>query len=258
MVVSADDVGDAHLAVVDHGGEVVGGRPVAAEDHHVVELFGVEGARAVHHVVHHDGAVVVGHAKAPHVGLAGIDAPLGLLGVEVAAGALIALERVAALLGGRARGLELLGGAEAGVGAAGVDELLKGRPVVVAALGLVVGAAAAAHAGALVPVEAEPGEGPQDLLGVLLGRTARVGVVDAQHEGSARAAGERPVVNCRAGSADVQLPGGGGCKADADGFRHDGSNRRCATGGRGPLVECAEEYKAARAAWGVAGRPCAG
>ena len=216
VVVAADDVGHAHLAVVDDGGEVVGGRAVGAHEDHVVKLLGVEHARAVHDVVHHDVAAVLGNLEAPHVGLAGVDAALGLGRVDVAAGALIALERVATLMGGVAGGLELLGRAEARIGVARVDELLERLLIVLLALRLIVGAKVAAYLGALVPVEAEPLEGAQDLVGVLLGGALRVGVVDAKDEGAAVGAGEGPVVNGHAGAADVQAAGGGGCEAHSN------------------------------------------
>ena len=38
VVVAADDMGDAHVDVVDHDREHVGGRAVGAQQHHVVEL----------------------------------------------------------------------------------------------------------------------------------------------------------------------------------------------------------------------------
>ena len=64
-------------------------------------------------VMHDDVAAVEGDLDADGVGLAGVDARLRLGGVDVAAGALVALEGVLALLGGLAVGLELLGRAEA-------------------------------------------------------------------------------------------------------------------------------------------------
>ena len=57
---------------------------------------------------------------------------------------------------------------------------------------------------ALVPVELEPLERVEDLLDVLGRRALAVGVLDAQDERAARAAGQQPVVQCRARSTDVQ------------------------------------------------------
>ena len=156
-------------------------------------------------VVDDDVAAVLGHLDAQDVGLAGLDAAACLLGIKIAAAALIALEGVLALLGGLAVGVELLLGAEAGIGLALVPELLGGLLVQVQALGLCVGAIVAAHLGTLVPVQAQPTHGAQDDLRVLVGGTGGVGVVDAQDERAAVCAGESPVIDSGAGAADVQL-----------------------------------------------------
>ena len=181
-------------------------------------LLGVEGHVAVDGVVDDDVAAVEGHLDAQDVGLASIDAALGLCGVHVAAGALVALEGVLALLGGGAVGRELLGRAEAGVGLALVPEPLGGLLVEVEALGLGVGAKVAADLGTLVPVKAQPAHGAQDDLGVLVSGAGGVGVVDAQDERAAVGAGKGPVVDGGAGAADVQLAGGGRRKANAHGL----------------------------------------
>ena len=205
MVVAANDVGDLHHGVVDDGRKVIRRRAIGAEDDKVVELLGVEGHLAVDGVVDTDVAAVLGHLDAQDVGLAGLDAAACLLGIKIAAAALIALEGILALLGGLAIGVELLLGAEAGIGLALVPELLGGLLVQVQALGLGVGAKAAAHLGTLVPVQAQPTHGAQDDLRILVGGAGGVGVVDAQDERAAVCTGESPVIDCGAGAADVQL-----------------------------------------------------
>ena len=42
VVVAADDVGDPHVVVVGHHGEVVGRSPVRAQQHQVVQVLGGE------------------------------------------------------------------------------------------------------------------------------------------------------------------------------------------------------------------------
>ncbi len=96
---------------------------------------------------------------------------------------------------------------------------MERRLVGVGALGLEVGAAGSAHLGALVPIKAHPLQGAQNDLGVLLGGTLGIGVLDAQHEGAAHGAGEGPVVNGRAGAADVQLARRRRREANAHRFR---------------------------------------
>ena len=205
VVVAADDMGDLHHGVVDDGREVIRGRAIGAEDDKVVELLGVEGHLAVDGVVDNDVAAVLGHLDAQDVGLAGLDATAGLLGIKIAATALIALEGVLALLRGLAVGIELLLGAEAGIGLALVPKLLGGLLVQDQALGLGVGAKIAAHLGTLVPVKTQPTHGAQNNLRVLVGGTGGVGVVDAQDERAAVCAGESPVIDSGAGAANVQL-----------------------------------------------------
>ena len=177
VVVAADDMGNLHHGVVDDGREVVRGRAIGAEDDKVVELLGVEGHLAVDGVVDDDVAAVLGHLDAQDVGLAGLDAAAGLLGIKIAATTLIALEGVLALLRGLAVGIELLLGAEAGIGLALIPTILGGLLVQVQALGLGIGTIVAAHLGALVPVQAQPTHGAQNDLRVLV--VERVGSVSS-------------------------------------------------------------------------------
>ena len=75
--------------------------------------------------------------------------------------------------------------------------------------------------GLLVPIEAEPGEAVEDDLGVLVGRALLVGVFDAEQELAAHPARVQPIEERGAGAADVQIAGGRGGEADANGgFRH--------------------------------------
>ena len=215
VVVAADHVRDAHVRVVAHHGEVVGGAPVGAHDDHVVHGLCGEAHVAVHRVVELDGAAPFRHAQAPHVRLAGLYARGRLGGVEVAACAVVA--RVAAL-GGLclgALGVQFLLRAEAGVDAAALLHEFERRGVGARALRLEVGAGRTSHFGALVPVEAEPLHGVQDDCHVLFGGALGVGVFDAQDEVAAHGAGERPVVDGRARAAHVKAARRGGGEAHA-------------------------------------------
>ena len=51
MIVAADDMGDAHVVVVDHHGQHVSGRAVRAQQHEVVEIFVLPGHAALHLIV---------------------------------------------------------------------------------------------------------------------------------------------------------------------------------------------------------------
>ena len=51
MIIAADDVGHAHVVVVDHDREHIGRRTVRAQQHDVVEIFVLPGDQALHLVV---------------------------------------------------------------------------------------------------------------------------------------------------------------------------------------------------------------
>jgi len=53
MVVAADDVGDAHVVVVDHDREHVGRRAVGAQQHEIVEVLVLPGDPALNLVLDH-------------------------------------------------------------------------------------------------------------------------------------------------------------------------------------------------------------
>ncbi len=57
MVVAADDVGDAHVVVVDHDREHVGRRAVGAQQDEVVEVLVLPDDAALHLIVDHGLAV---------------------------------------------------------------------------------------------------------------------------------------------------------------------------------------------------------
>ena len=167
-------------------------------------------------VVDDDGPTILGDLQAPHVRLAGVDARLG--GIVVKAAARVGLT-LGAVLHGLAAGGELFGRAEAGIGVAGLLQLLERSCVGVEALRLQVRAVRAADLRALVPVEAEPAHGPDDEVDVFLGGALGVGILDAQDELAAHGAGKRPVVDGSAGTADMQLARRRRGKANTN-FRH--------------------------------------
>ena len=115
---------------------------------------------------------------------------------------------LAARLGGLARLVVLLGRREVVVRVAGRDQLFGGGAVSIEALRLEVRSVRAADVGPFVPVHAEPAHPLQDAVDHLVRRSLGVGVLDAQHEHAALAAGEEPVEQGGAGAADVQITGG--------------------------------------------------
>jgi hypothetical protein len=53
VIVAADHVRDAHVRIVHHHAEIVGGRAVRARDDEIVELLVLEHHLAVDHVLDH-------------------------------------------------------------------------------------------------------------------------------------------------------------------------------------------------------------
>src|SRR5206468_2581579 len=103
QVVAPDDVGDAHLHVVEGGGEQVGGDAAGAQDHEVGQGGVVERDRAADQVVH-DRLALVGQAEADRG-----DAAFGLVGAHPRGGQVAAVAVVAARPAGGQGGLAALG-----------------------------------------------------------------------------------------------------------------------------------------------------
>ena len=205
VVVAADHVRDRHVHVVAHHRQVIDRQAVAADDDEVVDHRVVELDRSLDEVG--EGRPALGHLEAdrPRRAVRGQLARLRLgqrpLAADVA-------PHLAARLGGLARLVVLLGRREVVVGVAGRDQLFGGGSVPIEALRLEVRSVRAADVGPFVPVHAEPAHPLQDAVDHLVRRSLGVGVLDAQHEHAALAAGEEPVEQRGAGAADVQVTGG--------------------------------------------------
>ncbi len=214
VVVAAQDVGDAHVPVVDHDAEVVGGGAVRARDDQIVEFAVVEADRALDHVVPGGGAflrVLEAHDGLAALGdggqrLAGFGAPGSVVARLVAAGAR-----------GFAHGFHFLGRAVAVVGGAGGQHLRDHFAVAVHALHLV--------EGAFVGLHAQPVHAVQDGLHGLRRRALDVRVLDAQDEGALVVAREGPGEQRRAGAAQVQETRGRRRETGTNGGRGVGGHR---------------------------------
>ena len=119
MVVAADDVGDAHVVVVDDDGEHVGRVAVRAQQHEIVEVLVGEHDLALHLVLDDRLAVLAALRR-----IAGAT-PGGRLGGIAVAPAAVVAHRLAlgALL--LAHLVELLGRGVAAIGAAGGEHLQR-------------------------------------------------------------------------------------------------------------------------------------
>ena len=177
MVVAADDVGDAHVVIVDHHRQHVGRRAVGAQQDEIVELAVLHRDPALDQVLD-DRLALARRLQADDERLA------GLLVVDVAPRAVDA-ERPALGLGLLALRRELLLGHVAAVGCAALEQLVRDLGVARPELRLVIFVA--------VPIEAEPAHPVEDRVDRLLGRARLVGVLDPQQELAAVVAGEQPV-----------------------------------------------------------------
>ena len=205
---------------------------IGAHDDVVRHRASLEGDLASDQVRERD--VLVGHAQAQNR-LAALGAVCrDLLLRQVAVEAVVAELGVLAL--GAVALLDLLGGRVGLVGVAGLKQARGHVTVDVHALALAVGAVRSALTDTLVPVEAQPLQGLDDLIEGLLGVAGGIRVFDTEDEGSSRVAGVGPVKQARADHADVRGSSGRGAEADANVgaggscFTHDSPillQRRC-------------------------------
>ena len=204
VVIATDHLGDAHVDVVDHHREVVGGKAIRTEDHEVVELFVRPLDPPLHLVVEHDAA---------RGGVLEADDPVRIVAVRLVAITVIAVVARLHAVGHRlvAHGLDLVLGLVGVVGLALAQQLVGHFAVTVHAQGLVVRA--------LVMGQAQPAHAVENRLHGLVGGALAIGVLDAQDEFATAAAGLQPAIQRRAGTADVEVAGGTGGKTGADGHR---------------------------------------
>ena len=204
-----------HQRIVDHHGEVVGGRPVRADDDRIADDVDGKPDVAAHDVLEDD-VVVVRHAEADRGPLAAGDARLRLLVRQPPARA--ALRRPPFGRRGLALLLELGRGAEAVVGPVVVHQLLGVRLVEMEPLGLPVRTVGAADVRPLVPVESEPAKVLENGGLGLARRPFGIGVLNPQDEGAALSARQQPVEERRASVPDVQETGGTRGESDSHNY----------------------------------------
>ena len=212
QVLAAKDMGDAHGCVIDGVDQRVEGLPARAHDDVVRYATRLEGDGSADQVGEGDVLIRYPH---PQDG----EASLGAEGVPLLLGQ-VAVEAVVAELGVLAAlamtGLDLPGSGVGLVQVARLQQLGGHLPVQVHPLGLAVGLVRSAPAHALVPVQAEPGQGVEDGLEGLLGIPGGVGVLDAEDEGATGMTGVGPVEQAGAHHAHVRDARGRGAEADAD------------------------------------------
>ena len=183
-------LGDAHGGVVHHHSQLIGEHPVGATQEEVSAVPGQE-LPIRPHVAVLKGDLLLRHPqpqgrRTPRAaGLFG-----GLLWGQPAAGA--GIDDLPVLPVGRAGGVELRPGAEAGIDQPLGLQALQGRLIQPGPAALLIGAAGAAHARSLVPVQAQPVDVPAHLLPVAGGTAGCVQVLDPQDHPAALLPGAEP------------------------------------------------------------------
>ncbi len=213
MVVAADDVGDAHVVVVDDHRQHVGRRAVGAQQHEVVEIAVRPGDAALHLVVDH--GLALGRRLEAHDRR---DARGRLGGVAVAPASVVA-HRALLGLGALAHRREFILAGEAMIRLALGEQSQRH-------LAVTVGAGELVHRLA-VPIEAEPGEAVDDRGDRGVGRALAVGVLDAQEHLAAVTTGEEPVEERGTRAADVEEARGRGREARDDLIGHRRARLSC-------------------------------
>ena len=199
MIGAADHMGHAHVEIVHHNGQHIGGRAVRTQQHHVIKLI-VGEAHIAQHQVLHDGFALIARLQPHHKRSAG----RCFRGVAIAPASIIAdgitrrplcfahlnqfvLRGVTAI--GFALGQQRLGYfAMAG----GAGELIDRFAV---------------------PIQAHPVHAVQDCAHGFGRGALPIGVLDAQQEGAAGMARIKPVEQSRTGAADMQHACGRGREA---------------------------------------------
>ena len=221
-LVRADHIGGAHQVVVHHMGEMVGGQAVPLDNDGVQDIL-LHGQIPPDHVVvgpAHPQLPAAAHPDDPAVAVG--DALQHRLLVQVPAGGPLA---VVALLGGVGLllplpdGLQLLGGAEAGVGPADLHQILGEGLVKLPAAGLAVGSVLPAvlrlpHR-ALVKADLELVQRADDLGDAVFDLPLLVGVLNAEEKHPAPAPGKAAVQQGGIQPADVHEARGAGGEAGA-------------------------------------------
>ena len=198
VVGAANDVGDAHVEVVGHHAQVVGGLAVAAQQDKVFDLLVGHFHPARHQVVE-GGAAFLRHNEAQRVALAALQPRRHFFRRQPPTTPVV-LGRAAGLLRLLATLLELLRRAKARIGVAGGAQSLGQGVIAFEALRLEIRP--------LVPIQPQPAQAIEHRLDQLGAGAVGVSVFDAQDKDAALIAGEEPVEERRARAADVQEAGG--------------------------------------------------
>ncbi len=209
MVVAPDDVGHAHIVIVDHHRQHVCRRAVGTQEHEIVEVLVLPYHAALNLIVNRglagDRRPQADHRLDPGGGLGGVAvAPTPVIEL----GATFAPRPLAHLV-------ELLLGGVAAIGLPGGKQLLGHLAVPRGAGELIDGVA--------VPFDPEPGQPIEDRGDRVFGGAFAVGILDPQQHLASAPSRIEPIEQRGARPSDVEEAGGRRCEAGNDGGGHMGT-----------------------------------
>ena len=210
MVFAAHHMTDRHVDIISHRRQGVEKRAILAHQHRIGHGGGVNFDRAAHQVC--PAHLAARQLEAP-VRLAALTFPFRL--VRRLQRSAIVDRRQLARSQQRTLPLQLTFGLKAGIDAARRLELIESHAVLGHAVDLAVGA---------VMRQPQPLQVAINRLLEFLGRSRRIGIVDAQQKAAAMFLGEQPVQQRGAGIADMQQACGRRREADSD--RHQRASRK--------------------------------
>ena len=200
VIIAADHVGHAHVVIVHHHGQHIGGRTVRPQQHEIIQLGIVHRHRALHLIVNGDTAFTRRLQTDHIIGIVwpiGAVAPAPVVSHRLPGGALLL-----------AQGGQLFGRRITAIGVARGQQCVRH-------LGMA-GSPAELVDHLAIPIQVQPGHPIEDGGNGRLGGAGPIGILDAQMEFTAVVAGKQPVEQRGAGAADVQETGGRGGKAGDD------------------------------------------
>ena len=212
VIVPTNDVGDPHVDVVGHDGEVVGRVAIGAQDDEVLDVGVVEGNRPAHAVV--EARFAARHLEPDRARRVRGFERRGFIGRAREAGAVVH-PAAASGLGRLPLLLHRLSRTVAIVGAPLGDQAIRHRAITIEPLGLKVGRVRSADVWSFVPIEPDPAQPVEDAGHHFPRGPAGIRVFDAQHERPAMTPRVEPVEERRPGAADMQVSCGGWGEADA-------------------------------------------
>ena len=215
QILAAQHHVDVHHGVVDRVGQRVQRIAVRAHDHVIRHGTSLELDAATDQIVERD--ILIGHADTQG-GLAAFGTEGGLLLFGEITVVAVVTESLRAACSHIA-GFDFFRSGEGFVCIAGFKQLGCDILVDVATLGLAVRTVRAAHVNALIPVDAQPIQGFDDLVVAFLGVALGVRIFNTEHERALGMAGLSPVEQCGTDHADVRNAGRGRAETHANMLR---------------------------------------